>query len=131
MTAPTIANTRRATIEAADAAGEVERGDEPLTGGASRQRIQKQPTPSHDLEGDDGNPLSLDAEISLVRAFYNSAIETARRAFRKPDRTPIIKALRDQMKLAIRGATERRQYQKASRYTDWRRRIEQEHKPDK
>jgi hypothetical protein len=84
---------------------------------------------SADQQLDDGNPLSLDGEITMLRAFYGSAIEAARRTLTKQDRFAAVRALRYQMKLAIRGATERRRYETASRRAARRSRKAEEHKP--
>jgi hypothetical protein len=93
-------------------AGEVERGDEPLTGGASRQRIHEQPTKPR-LDEDPAQ--SIDATLDLLRQIYGARIEATRRAKSGDDRRAAVAALRLEWKLAVRALKERRRADQAAR----------------
>lgn len=94
---------------------EAEGGDEPLTGGASRQRVREQPNQQRQVEGDATEAISIDGAITLLRQLYGARIEAARRNTPAHDRAAMIRALRNELKAAIRAVTERKRETAAAR----------------
>jgi hypothetical protein len=86
-------------------AGEVERGDEPLTGGASRQRVHEQPTKSRH---DEDPAQSIDATLALLRQIYGARIEATRRHAPKSERLGFIRALRFELKETCKAIVRRK-----------------------
>lgn len=89
--------------------------DEPLAVGASRQRIKEQPSASRPAEGDDSEPVSIEAQLTLLRQLYGARIEITLRDLPRHKRAAAIKALRRELKAAIRAITERRSEERAAR----------------
>ena len=111
---------------------EAEGGDEPLTGGASRQRVSEKPNQQRQAEGETAEPISIDGAISLLRQLYGARIEAARRNTPAHDRAAMIRALRNELKAAIRAVTERkRETAAARRKAAAHRREERQPTPDK
>jgi hypothetical protein len=106
--------TATTAAEAEGAAGEGDR-DEPLTGGAARQRNDEQPETSHQADGAEDQVVSIDGELDLIRQFYGAAIDVTRRTAPKRERAAAIRALRRELKAAILAVTTRYRNEQTSR----------------
>jgi hypothetical protein len=118
-----IAGVTVTTVAAEGAAGDGGR-DEPLTGGASRQRIDEQPAASHQVESAEDRAVPIDGELDLLRQFYGAAIDAVRRGAPKHERAAAIRALRRELKAAILAITTRQKNEQASRRAAARHRRE-------
>lgn len=85
-------------------AGAVE-SDETLTGRASRQRTDEQPTKLRQAKGEDSEAISVETHISLLRAFYDAAIAFGRRDLPSSNRAAALNTLRRRLKAAIPAVT--------------------------
>jgi len=95
------------------------------------RQVRASESGQHLTEGDDGEAISVEAEISLLRAFFGAAIAAVRRDVPKNDRAAANKALRQRLKAAILAVTERRRQATANRRAARRSQRARTPKPDK
>lgn len=95
--------------------------DEPPAVRASRRRMDEQPRPSRQMEGDDDEALSVDAKLMLLRRLYGARIEAVRRDMPANERAAAIRALRLDLKAAILAITECKRQKQATRWAGRRR----------
>ena len=101
-----------------------------LDGNDGLRQVRAEARARHDelnfckLEADDSRPISIESEISLLRAFYGSAIDTVRRTAPTLERAAAIRALRRELKAAILAITSRHRSEQATRRAAVRRRRE-------
>jgi hypothetical protein len=95
-------------------AGENDRDRLPAARAPDRQ-IENLPNHSRPLTGDQGEAVSCDSQISLLRSMFGARIEAVRRTTSKRDRVAAIKALRQELKAAILAVTERKLSDRAAR----------------
>lgn len=107
---------------AAVAAGEVERGDETLPGGASRQQMEGQPDRQRHDDGDEDTDAPIGGLLNLLSQLYGARIEAAGRTLPQHERAAAVRALRRELQAARRAITEPRQATRAARRRRMRKR---------
>lgn len=99
---------------AAEAAGEGER-DEPPRERATPRRFDEQPFPERQTAGDEGEALPDPNELDALRLSYVARIAAAQLTAPKGQRGAMVRALRMEMKAAMREITERRRHDRQAR----------------
>jgi hypothetical protein len=96
----------------AEGAGE---RDEPPGAGASLRRIDEKPPSERQAAGEEGEAFSYEGEVSALHLLYGARIEATQRSAPKHERAAAIRALRQELRAALREVTERRRNESAAR----------------
>lgn len=79
------------------------------------RRIEQKPEASQRTVNDGSEVIAVDGKLAFLRQIYGARIEIARRNTPHRERAAAIKALRLELKAAIRAVTERRREERAVR----------------